>query len=76
MPTDKQNRDFIIAESFTKHQALRNTIEKNIGELYDLKPSVAHAYLYALDTIFSRYGDDREKMSDAGLIVLVSVNRR
>lgn len=74
--TAKQQRDLIIEESFNKHQALRDAIERNIGELYDLKPSVAHAYLYALDHIFAEYGEDRERMSQDGLIMLVSVNRR
>ena len=73
--TAKQQRELIIEESFKQHQALRDTIQRCIGELYNLRPSDAHTYLYALDHIFYEYGEDKERMNQDGLIMLVPIKR-
>lgn len=73
--TEEQRRNLIIEQSFKQNQPLRDTIQRCIGELYNLRPSDAHAYLYALDHIFAKYGENQEEMSKDGLIMLVAVKR-
>ena len=73
--TARQQRELIIDESFKQNQALRDTIQRCIGELYNLRPSDAHTYLYVLDHIFHEYGEDKERMNQDGLIMLIPIKR-
>ena len=68
---NEKERNLYLMCLHEKRPKLKDYMINAISECYDLRPSVAKAYLYALDGIFAKYGEDLKRMSDDGLICLI-----
>ena len=72
---EEAQRGFQLREVYNNQPELVERFLDVISDYFDLRPSHARAYLDAFAGIYMKYGEDLERMSEDGLIMLIKRNK-